>query len=93
MVWFDAKTQVLLFLQVDGKKVRALSFDIMKRRLDKCLYTRLDHFQEDLFSIFDRARRCSKLDSRTFLDSITLQTEYMKLRYVKGRQGSSIIVL
>ncbi|KAK4299042.1 hypothetical protein Pmani_003145 [Petrolisthes manimaculis] len=74
--------------EVDGKKVRALSFDIMKRRLDKCLYTRLDHFQEDLFSIFDRARRCSKLDARTFLDSVALQTEYMKLRDELCQQGA-----
>ncbi|XP_042217828.1 protein polybromo-1-like isoform X3 [Homarus americanus] len=66
--------------EVDGKKSRVLSFDIMKRRLDKNMYSRLDHFQEDLFSIFERARRCSKVDSRVFLDSITLQTEYMRLR-------------
>ncbi|XP_050687170.1 protein polybromo-1-like isoform X6 [Eriocheir sinensis] len=66
--------------EVDGKKMRALSYDIMKRRLDKGLYTRLDHFQEDIFSVFERARRCSKLDSRTYLDAITLQTEYMKIR-------------
>lgn len=46
------------------------------------MYTRLDHFQEDLFAIFDRARKSSKLDSRTFRDSITLQTEYMRIRSV-----------
>lgn len=68
---------------MDGKKTRALSYDIMKRRLDKGLYTRLDHFQEDIFSVFERARRCSKLDSRTYLDAITLQTEYMKIRSVQ----------
>lgn len=65
---------------MDGKKLRALSYDIMKRRLDKGLYTRLDHFQEDLFSVFERARRCSKLDSRVYIDAITLQTEYMRIR-------------
>lgn len=59
-----------------------LSFDIMKRRLDKNMYVRLDHFQEDLFSIFERARRYSKVDSRMFLDAITLQTEYMRIRSV-----------
>lgn len=68
------------FFKVEGKKTRALSYDIMKRRLDKGLYTRLDHFQEDMFSVFERARRCSKLDSRTYLDAITLQTEYMRIR-------------
>lgn len=68
------------YQEIEGKKTRVLSFDIMKRRLDKGMYARLDHFQEDLFSIFDHARTHSKVDSRTFLDSITLQTEYMKVR-------------
>ncbi|KAK8745940.1 hypothetical protein OTU49_017190 [Cherax quadricarinatus] len=76
--------------EVDGKKTRVLSFDIMKRRLDKNMYTRLDHFQEDLFSIFERARRCSKMDSRTFLDSITLQTEYMRIRDDLCNHGATL---
>ncbi|XP_071547124.1 protein polybromo-1 isoform X2 [Panulirus ornatus] len=76
--------------EVDGKKTRMLSFDIMKRRLDKNMYVRLDLFQEDLFSIFERARRCSKVDSRMFLDAITLQTEYMRIRDELCTHGSTL---
>lgn len=76
--------------EVDGKKMRALSYDIMKRRLDKGLYTRLDHFQEDLFLVFDRARRCSKLESRVYLDAITLQTEYMRIRDELCNSGQTL---
>nr|XP_045600014.1 protein polybromo-1-like isoform X3 [Procambarus clarkii] len=76
--------------EVDGKKTRVLSFDIMKRHLDKNMYTRLDHFQDDLFSICERARRCSKVDSRTFLDAITLQTEYMRIRDEVCNHGATL---
>ncbi|XP_068230522.1 protein polybromo-1 isoform X3 [Palaemon carinicauda] len=76
--------------EVDGKKTRLLSFDIMKRRLDKGMYARLDHFQEDMFSIFERARRMSKLNSQLFRDSITLQTEYIKVRDDLCGNGSTL---
>ncbi|XP_066976703.1 protein polybromo-1 isoform X4 [Macrobrachium rosenbergii] len=76
--------------EVDGKKTRLLSFDIMKRRLDKGMYTRLDHFQEDMFSIFERARRMSKLNSQLFRDSVTLQTEYIKVRDELCGNGSTL---
>jgi protein polybromo-1 len=38
----------------NGEKVRAISLDLVKRRLDKGLYKRLDHFQQDMFSVFER---------------------------------------
>ncbi|RXG69930.1 Protein polybromo-1 [Armadillidium vulgare] len=60
----------------------------MKRRLDKGLYTRLDHFQDDLFSIFDRARDISKENSRIFADSIILQKEFIKVRDELCGKGS-----
>ncbi|XP_064120960.1 protein polybromo-1-like isoform X5 [Macrobrachium nipponense] len=76
--------------EIDGKKTRLLSFDIMKRRLDKGMYARLDHFQEDMFSIFERARRMSKLNSQLFRDSVTLQTEYIKVRDELCGNGSTL---
>ncbi|XP_076040518.1 protein polybromo isoform X4 [Oratosquilla oratoria] len=75
----------------DGNEVRrtrVISFDIMKRRLDKGLYKRLDHFQDDLFSVLERVRRLSKMDSQTYQDSITLQTEYLKVRDELCNNGS-----
>lgn len=38
----------------NGEKIRAISLDLVKRRLDKALYKRLDHFQQDMFSVFER---------------------------------------
>lgn len=40
--------------EINGAKVRGVSLDLIKRRLDKGLYKRLDHFQEDLFAVWER---------------------------------------
>lgn len=61
-------------------RVRAISLDLIKRRLDKGLYKRLDTFQEDVFSCLDRARRLSRTDSQIFEDSIELQSFFIKKR-------------
>ncbi|XP_022920699.1 protein polybromo-1 isoform X3 [Onthophagus taurus] len=66
--------------EIDGKKVRAVSLDLIKRRLDKGMYKRLDTFQEDIFACLDRARRLSRSDSQVFEDSIELQSFFIKHR-------------
>lgn len=63
-----------------ARRVRAISLDLIKRRLDKGLYKRLDTFQEDVFSCLDRARRLSRTDSQIFEDSIELQSFFIKKR-------------
>ncbi|KAG6449065.1 protein polybromo-1 isoform X3 [Manduca sexta] len=63
-----------------GDKVRAISLDLVKRRLDKGLYKRLDHFQQDMFAVFERARRLSRTDSQIFEDSVELQSYYIEQR-------------
>ncbi|KAK6643901.1 hypothetical protein RUM43_000166 [Polyplax serrata] len=73
--------------EVDGKKVRGISLDIVKRRLDKGLYKRLDRFQEDLFCCLERARRLSRTDSQVFEDSIELQAFYIRQRDELCRGG------
>nr|XP_049705111.1 protein polybromo-1 isoform X10 [Helicoverpa armigera] len=64
----------------NGEKVRAISLDLVKRRLDKGLYKRLDHFQQDMFAVFERARRLSRTDSQIFEDSVELQSYYIDQR-------------
>ncbi|MCL4115458.1 UNVERIFIED_CONTAM: hypothetical protein GTU68_053573, partial [Idotea baltica] len=76
----DSFVELPDYEEVDGQRMRALSFDIVKRRLDKCLYTRLDQFQDDIFSIFERARKHSKVNTRIYADSIILQKVYIKVR-------------
>ncbi|KAH9643153.1 hypothetical protein HF086_010605 [Spodoptera exigua] len=55
----------------NGEKVRAISLDLVKRRLDKGLYKRLDHFQQDMFAVFE---------SQIFEDSVELQSYYIDQR-------------
>ncbi|XP_060527189.1 protein polybromo-1 isoform X2 [Cylas formicarius] len=66
--------------EIDGKKVRALSLDLIKRRLDKSLYKRLDTFQNDFFACLERARRLSRTDSQVFEDSVELQMFFIAQR-------------
>lgn len=73
--------------EIDGKKVRALSLDLIKRRLDRGVYRRLDTFQEDLFTVFERARRLSRTDSQVFEDSIELQSYFIMQRDEICRNG------
>ncbi|XP_044019978.1 protein polybromo-1 isoform X3 [Aphidius gifuensis] len=72
---------------IDGKKIRGLSLDLIKRRLDRGIYKRLDRFQEDIFSCFERARKLSRTDSQPFEDSIELQAFYIRTRDEVTRSG------
>uniref|UniRef100_A0A1B0G2F8 Polybromo-1 n=1 Tax=Glossina morsitans morsitans TaxID=37546 RepID=A0A1B0G2F8_GLOMM len=62
------------------QKIRGISLDLVKRRLDKGVYKRLDVFQEDVFACLERARRLSRTDSDVFQDSIELQSFFTKKR-------------
>ncbi|XP_002020207.2 protein polybromo-1 [Drosophila persimilis] len=64
----------------EGAKVRGISLDLIKRRLDKGAYKRLDIYQEDIFSCLERARKLSRTDSDIFQDSIELQTYFIRKR-------------
>lgn len=60
--------------------MRALSLDLIKRRLDKGVYKRLDAFQEDFFSCLDRGRRLSRTTSQIFEDTVEMQKYFIKQR-------------
>ncbi|XP_030370298.1 protein polybromo-1 [Scaptodrosophila lebanonensis] len=64
----------------EGGKLRGISLDLVKRRLDKGAYKRLDTYQEDFFSCMERARKLSRTDSDIFQDSIELQTFFIRKR-------------
>uniref|UniRef100_A0A182PR37 Polybromo-1 n=1 Tax=Anopheles epiroticus TaxID=199890 RepID=A0A182PR37_9DIPT len=76
----DSLAELTEYDECDGNRVRAISLDLIKRRLDKGLYKRLDTFQEDIFSCLERARRLSRTDSQVFEDSIELQSFFIKKR-------------
>lgn len=73
----------------DGRKARAVTMEIIKRRLDKGLYKRLDAFQDDLFFVLDRVRNLSPTNSQAFDDSIQLQLYYMKQRDELCKNGDT----
>lgn len=73
--------------EVNGKKVRALSLDLIKRRLNSGQYKRLDMFQDDMFLCLERARQLSRTDSQVFEDSIELQTFFIRMRDELCRNG------
>ena len=54
--------------------------DLIKRRLDRGLYKRLDDFQRDIFQVLERARNLSRTDSQVFEDSVELQTHFIRIR-------------
>ena len=65
---------------VNGNKVRAFSLDLIKQRLDRGLYKRLDVFQKDIFAVLERARKISRSDSQIFEDAVELQSHFIKVR-------------
>uniref|UniRef100_A0AAG5D381 Polybromo-1 n=1 Tax=Anopheles atroparvus TaxID=41427 RepID=A0AAG5D381_ANOAO len=76
----DSLAELSEYDECEGNRVRAISLDLIKRRLDKGLYKRLDAFQEDIFCCLERARRLSRTDSQVFEDSIELQSFFIKKR-------------
>lgn len=67
--------------------MRAISLDLIKSRLDRGLYKRLDKFQNDMFLCFERARKLSRSDSQLFEDSVELQYFYIRTRDELCRNG------
>ena len=82
----DSLQEVAEHDEVGGKKVRALSLEIIKRRVDRGLYKRLDLLQRDVMLVLDRARRLSRTDSQVWEDSVELTRRFIKARdeYTEG---------
>jgi len=66
--------------EVDGKRVRMLSLEIIKRRVDRGLYKKLEQLQRDVFLVLDRARRLSRTDSQVWEDSVELSKRFITAR-------------
>ena len=83
---FHKSSNILLKIQLICR-VRGLSLDLIKRRLDKGVYKRLDRFQEDVFTCLERARKLSRTDSQPFEDSVELQAFFLRTRDDVTRSG------
>lgn len=75
---------------INGNNVRGISLDLVKRRLDKGLYKRMDVFQQDIFACLDRARQLSRTDSQIFEDSIELQSFFIQKRDELCKKGQTL---
>ncbi|RWS21651.1 Protein polybromo-1-like protein, partial [Leptotrombidium deliense] len=75
----------------DSESSVSLSLDTIKRNLDKGRYRRLDRFQQDMFEVFEAARKFSRTDSQAFEDSIELQTYFIRLRNDLCKNGENFI--
>ena len=69
---------------------RAISLDVIKSRLDRGFYKRLDNFQKDMFLCFERARNLSRSDSQLFEDSIELQSFFIRSRDELCKYGKAL---
>ncbi|CAF0899175.1 unnamed protein product [Rotaria sp. Silwood1] len=64
------------------------TYDLIKQNLNQRRYRRLDIFQDDLFKVFERARKLSINDSQIYQDTIELQKYYIRLRDEMCSHGS-----
>ena len=56
-------------LQLNGEvSEKPLTFDQIRKNLDKGRYKRVDCFQDDMFKVFERARDLSRLDSQVTIE-------------------------
>lgn len=66
------------------------TFDSIKKNLQKNKYRRLDRFQSDMFSIFEKVRKTSRTDSQAFEDSIEMQQFFIRLRNELCKNGERL---
>ncbi|XP_021376481.1 protein polybromo-1-like isoform X21 [Mizuhopecten yessoensis] len=78
-------------LETSKQKEKPLSFDQIKRNLDKGRYRRFDKFQEDMFEVFERARRLSRTDSQLYEDAIEMHLFFIKTRDETCRNGEILL--
>merc|ERR1719350_147377 len=86
----DSLAEVQEHDEVNGKKVRALSLEIIKRRVDRGLYKRLDLLQRDVFLVLERARKLSRTDSQIWEDSVELSRRFIKARDQYTENGARL---
>ncbi|ESO90734.1 hypothetical protein LOTGIDRAFT_175808 [Lottia gigantea] len=70
---------------------RPLTFHQIKGNLTRGRYKRLDRFQEDMFQVFDRARRLSRTDSQLYEDAVEMQMLFMKTRDELCKNGEMVL--
>ncbi|XP_052781676.1 protein polybromo-1-like isoform X8 [Mya arenaria] len=75
----------------DPNSEKPLTFDKIKRNLDRGRYRRLDRFQEDMFKVFERARAHSRSDSQLYEDAVEMQLFFIKQRDEICKNGEVLL--
>ncbi|KAK7457993.1 hypothetical protein BaRGS_00039138 [Batillaria attramentaria] len=70
---------------------RLLTFDQIKRNIDRGRYRRMDRFQEDMFKVFERARKVSRTDSQLYEDAVEMQMLFIKIRDELCKNGELLL--
>ncbi|XP_062616162.1 protein polybromo-1-like [Saccostrea cucullata] len=78
-------------LETSKLKEKPLTFDQIKRNVEKGRYVRMDRFQEDMFKVFERARRLSRTDSQLYEDAVEMQMFFIKQRDEICRNGERLL--
>ncbi|CAG7824490.1 unnamed protein product [Allacma fusca] len=76
----DTLAELPEFDELEGQRFRGLTLDLIKSRMDRGYYKRLDAFQKDVFLCLERCRNLSRSDSQLFEDSIELQSYFIRIR-------------
>ncbi|XP_035825265.1 protein polybromo-1 isoform X1 [Aplysia californica] len=79
-------------LQVNGEVSEPpLTFDQIRKNLDKGRYQRVDRFQDDMFKMFERARQLSRLDSQLYEDAVEMQKFFITTRDDLCKNGELLL--
>lgn len=78
-------------LEAGADKEKPLTFDQIKRNLNKGCYARVDRFQEDMFKVFERARQLSRIDSQLYEDAVEMQLFFIKIRDELCKNGEILL--
>ncbi|XP_061428677.1 LOW QUALITY PROTEIN: protein polybromo-1 [Lethenteron reissneri] len=70
---------------------RLLTFETIRRNIERGRYRRLDVFQEHMFEVLDRARKMNRTDSEIYEDAVELQQFFIKIRDELCKNGEMLL--
>ncbi|XP_077995606.1 protein polybromo-1-like [Glandiceps talaboti] len=75
----------------EGPVKKPLDLDAVRRNLDRGRYRRLDRFQDDMFEVFETARKLSRTDSQVYEDAVELQKFLITIRDEICKNGELLL--
>nr|XP_057910239.1 protein polybromo-1 isoform X2 [Doryrhamphus excisus]XP_057910240.1 protein polybromo-1 isoform X2 [Doryrhamphus excisus]XP_057910241.1 protein polybromo-1 isoform X2 [Doryrhamphus excisus] len=69
----------------------ALTFEVIRRNVDRGCYMRLDVFQDHMFEVLEQARHLNRTDSEIFEDAVELQQFFIRIRDELCKNGEILM--